>query len=150
VLKTLLENGHITDFIAKGKRKEGSEFWASLNGKFVYDKKGETVGVEGIIRDISERMKNMDELNLESQLLDNSFDSILVFDREGNIQYANENACKLRGYSKEELLRMNLKELIVPDFLPMVYSQLDELKKKMKFVLNWHISGKMVPIYMLM
>jgi PAS domain S-box-containing protein len=130
VFKLLKEKGLITDHIGKGKRKDGSEFWASMSIKIIHNENGELIGTEGMIRDISDRMKNLDELNLKAQLLDNSFDSILVFDPQGNIQYANENASKLRGYSKEELLNMNIEELIVPDFISMFNYRLIELKQK--------------------
>jgi PAS domain S-box-containing protein len=130
VLKILRKRGYVTDLIGKGKRRDGSEFWTSMSVKYINDENGVPIGTEGMIRDISERMKNQDELNLKAQLLDNSFDSIMVFDHSGNVKYANENASKLRGYSAEELLNMNVNELIVPDFIPNFYFQLNELKRK--------------------
>ena len=47
-------------------------------------------------------------------LFNRVFDTLLLMDESGRIVDANESACRLLGYSKDDLLKLNLRELI-PD-----------------------------------
>lgn len=56
-LKNLLsKEGHVTDFICRGLRKDQSTFWVSMNVNIKYEKKGEFAGTVGVVRDITERI----------------------------------------------------------------------------------------------
>jgi two-component system, sensor histidine kinase and response regulator len=76
VFNKLEENSQIKDYITKGKRKDGSEFWASLNAQVYCDEKGTIKGAEGTIRDISERKRAEDALKREQNIFSNLFDNI--------------------------------------------------------------------------
>ena len=54
-LNLLQKDGHVVNFEAQLKRKDGSIWWASTNAHFYRDQEGEVLGVEGITRDISEK-----------------------------------------------------------------------------------------------
>jgi PAS domain S-box-containing protein len=56
-----------------------------------------------------------DELALRAQLLDAATDSIFVYDTDGNFIYANEACRRTRGYTRDELMAMNLHELATPE-----------------------------------
>ncbi|OFY68418.1 MAG: hypothetical protein A2265_03485 [Bacteroidetes bacterium RIFOXYA12_FULL_33_9] len=58
--------------------------------------------VVAIIRDISERIERQDELKKLTKALENASSSIVVTDKEGNIEYVNTYFEKLTGYTKEE------------------------------------------------
>jgi diguanylate cyclase (GGDEF)-like protein/PAS domain S-box-containing protein len=61
-----LERGHKPDAFARRNRtleleqvrKDGTTFWTEVNTRFVLNDSGETVGVMGVTRDISERRKS--------------------------------------------------------------------------------------------
>jgi len=55
------------------------------------------------------------ELFLELHILDHINDSILMYDLEGNIVYANNIACKMLGYKKEELMLMNVDQITLSE-----------------------------------
>ena len=65
----------------------------------------------------------------KAMFLDNIADSIFIHDEKGTFLYINEAAYKSRGYSKEELLRMNLKDLDVPEFAKNIGHRMEELLK---------------------
>jgi two-component system NtrC family sensor kinase len=50
------------------------------------------------------------------QLFEAIGDAIFVHDLEGNILYANSAACRQLGYSREELLRLNTRDIDDPEF----------------------------------
>lgn len=57
--------------------------------------------------------KKIKESERKFRLLFNRvFDTLLLMDESGGIVDANESACRLLGYSKDELLKLNLRELI--------------------------------------
>jgi PAS domain S-box-containing protein len=56
-----------------------------------------------------------DDLRVRAELLDAATDSILVHDLSGRFVYVNEAACRLRGYSREELLCKNIQDLMTPE-----------------------------------
>lgn len=47
--------------------------------------------------------------------MENAPDGIFIIDASGKIQDTNEPACRMSGYSQEELLSMNLMDMISPD-----------------------------------
>ena len=69
---------------------------------------GKIVGEFGIVRDVTDR-KRMEEALRDSEQLfhlvvDNSHESILIIDDNFRIAYANDEATRLSGYSKEEII----------------------------------------------
>jgi len=58
--------------------------------------------------DITEDKKIQDELALRAQMLDLIADAVFLLDIDGNIKYVNEVMCKNLGYSKDELIKMNI------------------------------------------
>lgn len=63
-------------------------------------------------------------------MLDSTTDSIFLLDFDGNFIYVNEPAYKTRGYSKNEIMDINLYDLIVPEFVDLTKSHIDNLMKK--------------------
>ena len=63
-------------------------------------------------------------------LLDNFPDMIHSVDDNGQIVYANKTAEKLLGFSQEELLSMNIREIYAPSVLEAVDKGFSDLKKR--------------------
>jgi PAS domain S-box-containing protein len=71
-----------------------------------------------------------DELGLKSQILDSATDSIFLHDLDGNFIYLNETAYKSRGYTKEELMGMNLHDLDIPEYAELIKPRIKEIMEK--------------------
>ena len=63
-------------------------------------------------RDITERKQTEEEMQLRAKLLDNAGDGINVTDLDGKFVYVNEVFCKSHGYSRYELMGMNIRQLV--------------------------------------
>jgi len=95
--------------------------------------KGKIRGGVGIIEDITER-KKVEKALLDSEsnnrlLLDLAPDAFFQGNEKGDIIMANKNAVNLTGYSHNELLEMNIKELFSTSILnkkPLRYDILDK------------------------
>ena len=99
-------------------RKDGQITWAEEIDVPIYNKSGELIAYEGIVRDITEHKKAEGDLQQKAALLDVAYDSIIAYDADGEIIYANEIACSLRGYTREEMLAMNMRRLVPQAELP--------------------------------
>jgi len=97
LLKTLSTKGEIEDYILNLRRKDGRLVYVSANVHLLFDEEGKPSGVEGSLRDVSERIAAQEKLRESEQLL-----------RKQNEEYAalNEELKK----RNEEILPIN-KEL---------------------------------------
>ena len=93
-------------------RKDGSGFDAFLTFSPV-TAQGKIVGVSAITRDITERKRAQEQRDQQARLLDLSLDAIIVSSSaDGAIQYWNEGAEKLYGYSAEEAIGCPIDKLL--------------------------------------
>ncbi|MBN1251666.1 MAG: PAS domain S-box protein [Bacteroidales bacterium] len=86
------------------------------------------------IRAINEEMLATNDALKESEsnlqlFIDEAVDSILISDYNGNINYVNKSTIKLTGYSKSELLKLNLKNLFTEESLSESPFRYDLMKK---------------------
>ena len=71
-----------------------------------------------------------EESELKTQLLDAANDPIFLHDFDGNFVYINESAYKTLGYTKDELMKMNLHDLDVPESADLIKPRINDLIKK--------------------
>jgi len=89
--------------------------WLSTSLSPIFDKNGNVKSVLGISRDISV-YKNTEKALIESEekyrkIIEHAADGILIGTINGNFIDANTKACELTGYSKTDLLKMNMSQL---------------------------------------
>jgi len=65
----LAAEGRVTNHVCEGKRRDGSNFWTSMHVQYLRDDAGNIIGTEGLIRDISERRKMEQEIELQHESL---------------------------------------------------------------------------------
>ncbi|MDE2309971.1 MAG: PAS domain S-box protein [Betaproteobacteria bacterium] len=66
-------------------------------------------------------------MRLRAQLLDSTSDSVFVADFDGSFVYLNEAAWKTRGYTRDELLGMNLHVLDTPKYEKFIESRMRDM-----------------------
>ena len=135
-LKAGLENSE-DHFEGLNKRKNGSTFVSDILLS-EFDLEGTPVYLSSI-RDITERKQTEDQLKLLKTSVDEAFDEIFWVDFEGTILYVNDSACRVTGYSREELHAMKIFELD-PDFPADIWdaSVADLRVKKHQFITTRH------------
>ena len=92
----------------------GAERWVSERGRGVCDAGGRLQALEGIVDDWTDRQQAQEALR-ESEakyrgLIEQASDGILISGAQGNILLANSSWCELLGYTKDELVGMNMRE----------------------------------------
>lgn len=101
-----------------------------------------------VLRDITEHKHNEEELKLRALLLDNATDAIFLYDDNGHFYYVNEAACRVFGYSKEELLQIRYEDLIVSG-IPSVQTQRIKTTRKDYLSIETHLkhkNGTIIPV----
>lgn len=87
---------------------------------------------------VQERTKELEdlveELTLKNYLLDSANDSIFLHDFEGNVIYVNEAGYKSRGYTKEEILNMNLWSLTPHQSKEQIIDVVEKIKENGEFI----------------
>ncbi len=111
------------------QKKRGKRFWVEItstpvtaNGEFKYYLSNWV--------DITERKHAEEALQLRAHLLNEATDSIVATDLDGNLIYMNEATCRTRGYSKEEMLTMNLKQLVPREKASLIDERIRRVQKE--------------------
>ncbi len=85
-----------------------------------FDENGELTGVVHIATDITDRKKAEDVLRESEQryrdIFNSATDAILILDLEDHIVDANFEACKMFGYSRDEMIGLAVQKLVHPDY----------------------------------
>ena len=90
-------------------RKDGSVVWVNLTVALVRNAQGEPQHEIAVMEDITERKEREAALQRFRTALDSSADIVFLYDfRSGRLVDFNRSACNLLGYTREELLALNV------------------------------------------
>ena len=83
------------------------------------DGEGRITGAFGISTDVTERKQTERAIRASEakyrMLLEQASEAILISDHAGRYLEVNSQACKMLGYTRQELLQVNAKDLLVPE-----------------------------------
>lgn len=100
-------NGDIEAYEAPLRHKDGRAIWVSTNAHYYRGANGEVQGIQGTTRDVTQRIKQQQELEMLKSTLDKTLDCVFMFEPDTlNFFYVNEGAMLQVGYSVQELLNM--------------------------------------------
>ena len=100
---------------------DGTVRYAHSVGRPILNANRELVEVVGTTADITERKRTAEALALTSFALNNAHDAAALLDEHGRILYVNDEACRQSGYTRDELLAMDVWD-VNPDFSPETWS----------------------------
>ncbi len=100
-----LSEMHPKPYEAEGVRKNGESLFVELESKYINKNNSEERVVA--VRDISERKIAQQEIKKLSMAIEQSENSIVITDVNGNIEYTNPKFTETTGYSAQEVLGRN-------------------------------------------
>jgi diguanylate cyclase (GGDEF)-like protein/PAS domain S-box-containing protein len=97
-------------------RKDGTKTYFETSIAVRKDSAGNTLGFRGVGHDITERKRAEQALRQSEEryrtILENIEDGYIEVDLKGNFIFANEAACKIQGFSRDEMLKKNYRDLM--------------------------------------
>ncbi len=96
--------------------KDGSSIWGEVKTSFLRDETGQAIGILGVTRDITERMKAREALRDSEERYRQMFERnplpMMIIDIE-SLEFLNVNtaAVELYGYTRNEFLNMTIKDI---------------------------------------
>lgn len=120
--------------------KSGQVIWVESHSAIIFGQNGTPIGLRGVTIDITER-KHAAEALQESEeryrdLVENAIDMIYTHDLDGNFSSVNRAGPIITGYSRDEFLGLNMRDMIAPEFVA-----------KAKEMTAAKLEGKNVPAY---
>ncbi|MDA8090593.1 MAG: PAS domain S-box protein [Nitrospiraceae bacterium] len=128
--------------IRKGQPVHAEELFTGKNGQTrcfdtikvpLYDKNAQLEGLLSVSRDITEQKRLEKALHRSESkfrtLFDSTADALFIVEMNGNLVDANRTAYERLGYTKEEIMSMNLYQLDAPDSRPRIPERVEHIKK---------------------
>ena len=114
------------------QRRDGTMFPVQIINSPIIDERGKLVGIVGVSIDITESRRAEQALR-ESEnnyrlLMEQASDGIHTYDMQGNFIEVNSKLCEMLGYTSEELLRLNVRDLMPAEDLAADPIRFDELR----------------------
>ncbi len=118
-LRTLEQQDAVNDYWITIRRKDGSTIDGSVNSYFHYDDEGNRAGVEGIVRDVTERKRLQETLQESEGYLKTIFDTvqtgIMIVDAESRrVLEVNPRAAHMFGASPEDIVGNLCHQFVCP------------------------------------
>jgi two-component system cell cycle sensor histidine kinase/response regulator CckA len=109
----VLVRGYSDVFEKEYRRKDGSIVPVELRVVLARDPNGHPIGMWAIVRDISVRLAREGALRWFQLTVESSPDAVFWLNEEGRFPYVSEQACRSLGYSREELMQLNIWDIDV-------------------------------------
>ncbi len=114
-----IATGYPKPYAVKGLRKDGTTFYAEIQGRS-YSFKGEEVRITSI-RNIEQRKKTELEIKKSEEkfksIFEHAGDGILIINNQGDIIDINESFCSISRYKVEDILQKHISSLFSKETL---------------------------------
>jgi diguanylate cyclase (GGDEF)-like protein/PAS domain S-box-containing protein len=87
--------------------EDGATTWLETSKVPLQDAGGETIGVLGVFRDITERMRTEEKLRQAATVFENTMEGVVITNPDGDIVAVNPAFTNITGYSEAEVLGKN-------------------------------------------
>ncbi|MGQ9509030.1 MAG: methyl-accepting chemotaxis protein [Thermodesulfobacteriota bacterium] len=114
--EVMAKQNYIKDMEIELRKKDGSKIYALLTVNTRKDREGHIIGYKGTIKDITERKLTEEALRQSEEkyrrILESIEEGYYETDLSGNFTFVNDSMCRIHGYTKEEMLRMNDRQFL--------------------------------------
>lgn len=104
IISTLRNGRQPAGYETKRKRKNGEIFDVAITAAPIFYPDGSFAGISGISRDITEKNRQIKELELYREFLENIEDGCFELDLKGSVTYTNPAAALMFGYDPDHAI----------------------------------------------
>jgi PAS domain S-box-containing protein len=110
----------------------GEKRWVQTDKVPYRDPQGNVIGVLVFAQDITER-KHAEAALQESErqyrlLMEEASDGIVVLDQDGYFKMASSKVCEMFGYTREELLKLHMRDTYIPSEKALAQQRLEQVR----------------------
>jgi PAS domain S-box-containing protein len=118
IIDVIKHGGHVKHFDTVRIRKDGKAVHISMTASPIKSPKGELLGISWTARDITERIRDIETLRESEEKFRVIFGSAGVGISQVNLELrytdVNQELCDLTGYSRDEMLKLSIKDITYP------------------------------------
>lgn len=118
-MATRTAHGEMVPYTVLTRGRNGEGIWVDVTTRVIRDADGEPVAVQGIARDVTERMHAVEELRRSNEFRDrvmaSTRNAIAALDAAGRLTLVNQRAEEMTGYTHDELIGSHLTMLFAPE-----------------------------------
>ena len=129
----VLTQGYSENYEKEYIRRDGTTFPVELRSYLLRDDAGNPSGMWAFVRDIT-GLKRAEALLIQSEhryrsLVETITEGMAIVDFDENIIFANSSASRIFGYSHDELIGLNLRQIIISEDLSKILTETQKRKK---------------------
>ncbi len=114
-LRAAIAAGEECQVILKNYRRDGTPFWNELTISPIRDEQGTLTHYVGVQNDITQRRQDEEVRRLMQFTVERAADAAFFIDADARITYANQAACRLLNYERDQLIGLTIPD-IAPDY----------------------------------
>ncbi len=134
-LNEIEQKGFVKNYLVHAKNRNGKKLVFQLNSHILNTNMENSVVIQGLISDITEKFELEQKLKESEERYRNLIESvpfsIVLIDRKGKLIYCNPAIEKMLGYSEDELIGNEFKNLpaLHPKYIPKMLRRFDKVLK---------------------
>ncbi len=101
------------------RARDGHIVWLRDMARLIRDDSGKALYWQGLLLDITDRKRTDQEIHASEErfrmVVEGAAEGIFISDPDGNYQEVNPSGCAMMGYRRDEMLRMNIRQLLDPE-----------------------------------
>ena len=105
--------GRIENFELTMTRGDGRTIIGEVNAAFHFDRSGNPTGIEGVVRDVTERRSAGEWVQRLSAAIEQNPQSVIIMDSDGAVEYANPYMRRQTGFSMGDIVGQSIMRFIV-------------------------------------
>ncbi len=112
-IQGIMEHGQAREISLPFKTREGDPIWCAVTAQPVFDEDGIMIYLDGVIRDITERVEETETGVRLDEMVNTINDLVIILDLDGTMLDINRAGAELLGARKAELLDRELSDFIL-------------------------------------
>ena len=114
MVHSIMQRGVVTDLPIPFVKVDATPIWCAVTARAVLDDDGIVIHLDGIMKDITHVIEDMDKPSLLAGVNRSQEDIVIIFDMHGKLIDINEAGTYLFGFSINELLGKPFSEFLIP------------------------------------